>query len=82
MAGAKIPFNVCESDIWDNEPGLSWDEIKYCGDEASEEIDPIQMIIDNVLKLPTWSDFDSADLNGDGVILFEEWKTWAKGSVE
>ena len=34
------------------------------------------MILDNVLKIPTRSDFHSADLNG---LLFDEWNTWAKG---
>ena len=77
MTEAKIPFKVCESD---NKPGLTFDEVRNCG----EEDDAVTYVIDTVLKKHTgWDfdilDFESADLNGDGVLLFEEWKTFAKG---
>ena len=78
MAGAEIPFTFCE---YDNKAGLSYDEIRHCGDEhdTSYELDTVDRVIKTVLKIPTRSEFHSADLDGDSRLTFKEWKTWAQG---
>ena len=35
--------------------------------------DAAHNVIENVLRLTTSSEFKSADLNGDGILWFEEW---------
>ena len=34
------------------------------------------------IDIPTEEDFESADLNGDGTLLFEEWREWVEEQGE
>ena len=34
------------------------------------------------IDIPTKEDFDAADLNGDGTLLFEEWREWVEEQGE
>ena len=70
MAEEKMAFKVCESD---HQAGLTWQEVKNCKEKFADHLDELYM------KVPVESDFASSDLNGDGVLLFGEWKIWAKG---
>eukprot|EP00092_Neocalanus_flemingeri_P083713 GFUD01105084.1.p1 GENE.GFUD01105084.1~~GFUD01105084.1.p1 ORF type:complete len:151 (-),score=36.29 GFUD01105084.1:51-503(-) len=54
-------FAVCEVD---EEVGLTWEEVEQCEAKFAYAGVP----------LPTELDFQGYDLNGDGVLLFEEWQ--------
>ena len=56
---------MCESD---SAKGLTWAEVKSCEDGFADAA------VAHNFYLPTKDDFDSADLNGDGTLLFEEWE--------
>ena len=58
---------MCESD---SAKGLTWAEVKNCEDGFADAAAA------HNLYLPTKDDFESADLNGDGILLFVEWEEW------
>merc|ERR1712080_588635 len=79
VSGAEIPqeimqkeviaFQVCESD---GEEGLTWEEVASC----EEVYAPV--LQQSGSSVPTQEDFLSADLNSDGILLFEERVKWAE----
>ena len=82
MADMKTAFEVCE---YDKKAGLTSYEVRICmeGDSEEEDVDvdvyEEEDVDVDVLKVISELDFGSSDLNGDGVLLFDEWKTWANG---
>merc|ERR1712179_639041 len=60
-------FELCESD---KEDGLTWEEVEDCEEEFGEELSS------QGITVPTEEDFNAADLNNDGTLLFAEWKEW------
>ena len=66
-----MAFMVCDSDRM---IGLTWQEVKSC----EERFAPL-LEAENI-PIPSQADFESADLNNDGTLLFEEWQQWAEGS--
>merc|ERR1712080_547490 len=69
MQKEQIAFEVCESD---GEEGLTWEEVASC----EEVYGPV--LQQSGSSVPTQEDFLSADLNSDGILLFDEWVEWAE----
>merc|ERR1712002_399268 len=63
----KIAFQLCNTD---GDDGLTWDEVYKCEELFSQILDG------QGIDVPTKKDFDSADLNQDGILKFEEWEEW------
>merc|ERR1711955_16144 len=61
-------FEQCDTD---GDDGLSWDEVEACEDAFGD------MLEEKGIALPSEDDFNASDLNGDGILLFEEWEEWA-----
>ena len=69
-----MAFKVCD---YDKMMGLTWNEVKKCevrfGDLLALEDIPI----------PSEDDFNSADLDKDGILTTREWNEWiSKGMVQ
>ena len=62
-----MAFMVCDSDRM---VGLTWDEVEAC------EVRFADVLAAENIPLPSEADFESADLNRDGTLLFEEWEEW------
>merc|ERR1712106_731353 len=58
-------FVVCNTD---GTPGLSWAEVELCEDNFGAMLTALNITI------PSEDDFNAADLNGDGVLMLEEWE--------
>ena len=58
---------MCDADGME---GLTWAEVKKCEDDFADTAAA------HNYSLPSQADFESADLNGDGVLRFEEWEKW------
>merc|ERR1712236_161819 len=65
---AQKAFAKCDLD---KEVGLTWKEVEKCEMLAPDLADG---------KI-TKDDFDKADLNPDGTLLYEEWEKYAMGDV-
>merc|ERR1711936_1550413 len=63
-------FAICDMD---KKVGLTWKEVEKCEELFGTELE------DNNIAIPTKEDFDNADLNQDGTLLFEEWKQFVIG---
>merc|ERR1712080_526150 len=61
-------FEECESD---GEEGLTWNEVEACEDKFGT------LLAEKGIGLPSQTDFEAADLNNDGNLMFEEWMEWA-----
>ena len=53
--------------------GLTWHEVKSCEEKFADLLDA------HNVPVPSKADIWSADLNGDGTLLIEEWQKWVKG---
>ena len=62
-----MAFKVCDSDRM---VGLTWTEVEAC------EVRFADLLASQNIPLPSEADFESADLNRDGTLLFEEWEEW------
>ena len=62
-----MAFKLCEFDMM---VGLKWDEVEAC------EVRYADVLAAENIPLPSEADFESADFNGDGTLLFEEWEEW------
>ena len=60
----KVAFSVCESDKMF---GLTWHEVKSCEERYSD------LLVAHDIPVPSEDDFNQADENNDGVLMFEEW---------
>ena len=56
--------------------GLTWEEVKSCEKRFAALLDAQN------IPIPLNSDFESADLNADGTLLFEEWQQWVEEEEE
>ena len=65
-----MAFMVCDSDRM---MGLTWEEVKSCEERIAALLDAQN------IPIPSKADFESADLNGDGTLLFDEWQQWVEG---
>ena len=68
MVEERMAFRVCDSDRM---VGLTWVEVDACEERFAD-----LLAAQNILT-PSEEDFVSADLNGDGTLVFEEWQEWA-----
>merc|ERR1712243_530564 len=59
----------------DEEAGLTWEEVENCEKEFAE------VLAAQNIPVPTEEDFNSADLNSDGILFFQEWEEWV-GAME
>merc|ERR1712133_93731 len=81
LAEEEPPADIPEVGEWemkafeqgdtDGDDGLSWDEVEACEDAFGD------MLEEKGIALPSEDDFNASDLNGDGILLFEEWEEWA-----
>ena len=67
MFAEKMAFVLCDSDKMF---GLTWHEVEMCEERFAD------MLAKEDIDVPSREDFDSADLNGDGTLVMEEWKKW------
>ena len=77
MADVKNVFIVCNSD---NKAGLTRNKCKNCVDYEEYIFGDDEAVYD-ILWIQG-NNFGQSDLNGDGVLLFEEWKTWARDGMK
>merc|ERR1719312_2069480 len=63
----KKAFALCD---YDRMVGLTWDEVFKCEERFKKNITEMGILI------PTKEDFDNANLNGDSILLFEEWEKY------
>ena len=54
---------------------MTWEEVESC-EKVFAEVFAAQNITE-----PTEEDFNSADLNSDGILFFQEWEEWV-GAME
>merc|ERR1711970_1541590 len=63
----RMAFRVCDSDRME---GLTWKEVSMCEERFSN------LLTSQNIAIPSEADFRSADLNGDGRLVYGEWKQW------
>ena len=73
MAEERMAFIVCDSDRM---MGLTSQEVKSCEERFAALLDAQN------IPIPSKADFESADLNEDGTLLFEEWQQCVEGADE
>merc|ERR1712013_140612 len=61
----KKAFALCD---YDRMIGLTWEEVFKCEERFKKNI--------TEMRIPTKEDFDNANLNGDKILLFEEWEKY------
>merc|ERR1712126_205094 len=65
MEDERKAFAMCDMDKM---VGLTWREVENCEERFGD------LLLEKGIPLPSKEDFDNADLNGDGTLLFEEWE--------
>merc|ERR1712117_620044 len=73
MEDERKAFALCDMDKM---VGLTWREVENCEERLGD------MLLEKGIPLPSKEDFDNADLNGDGTLLFEEWEESIMESLE
>merc|ERR1739842_57270 len=68
-----LAFSFCNQD---EQPGLTWEEVENCEKEFAE------VLAAQNIPVPTEEDFNSADLNSDGKLFFQEWEEWVRELAE
>merc|ERR1712034_281654 len=66
-------FALCDSDRM---MGLTWKEVEKCEARYAD------LLAEQDIPIPSKEDFDAADLNGDGTLMFEEWEEWVQEQQE
>ena len=66
-----MAFKVCDSDKM---MGLTWKEVQKCEERFGE------LLTLEDIPIPSKDDFDSADVNKDGILYKEEWNEWISTS--
>eukprot|EP00091_Calanus_sinicus_P003687 TRINITY_DN1384_c0_g1_i1.p1 TRINITY_DN1384_c0_g1~~TRINITY_DN1384_c0_g1_i1.p1 ORF type:complete len:151 (-),score=76.09 TRINITY_DN1384_c0_g1_i1:90-497(-) len=66
-------FQMCDSDRM---IGLTWREVEKC------EVRFADYLEEQDIPIPSKEDFEAADLNADGTLMFEEWEEWVKEQEE
>merc|ERR1711953_152721 len=64
----RLAFMLCEAD---GEEGLTWTEVEDCEERFA------YLLTEMGQDVPTEEDFNSVDLNLDGILEFDEWAAWA-----
>merc|ERR1712045_624035 len=64
----RMAFLLCESD---GEDGLTWPEVEDCEERFG------YLLTEMGQAVPTEEDFNTVDLNSDGILKFDEWSAWA-----
>merc|ERR1712083_424444 len=64
----RLAFMLCEAD---GEEGLTWTEVEDCEERFA------YLLTEMGQDVPTEADFNSVDLNLDGILEFDEWAAWA-----
>merc|ERR1711942_560633 len=65
LEAERKAFAMCDSDKM---VGLTWKEVENCEERFAE------LIAQEEIDLPSKEAFDNADLNSNGILLFEEWE--------
>merc|ERR1711970_1001822 len=68
-----LAFSFCNQD---RKAGLTWVEVENCEKEFA-----VVLAAQNI-PVPTKEDFNSADLNSDGILFFQEWEEWVREMEE
>merc|ERR1712183_356710 len=72
-AEERLAFYFCNQD---KEEGLTWEEVENCEKEFA-----VVLAAQNI-PVPTEEDFNTADLNNDGILFFQEWEEWVREMEE
>merc|ERR1712173_147655 len=63
----EIAFAACDTD---QAEGLTWQEVEQCEEKY------LLLLGEVGIEAPSKADFEAADLDGNGALLFNEWKDW------
>merc|ERR1719318_970252 len=66
-------FALCDSDRM---MGLTWKEVEKCEARYAD------LLAEQDIPILSKEDFDAADLNEDGTLMFEEWEEWVQEQQE
>merc|ERR1712062_411403 len=68
----EIAFAACDTD---QAEGLTWQEVEQCEEKY------LLLLAEVGIEAPSKADFEAADLDGNGALLFKEWKDWAAEQI-
>merc|ERR1739842_87651 len=68
----EIAFAACDTDQVE---GLTWQEVEQCEEKY------LLLLGEVGIEAPSKADFEAADLDGNGALLFKEWKDWAAEQI-
>merc|ERR1712117_97900 len=68
----EIAFAACDTDQVE---GLTWQEVEQCEEKY------LLLLAEVGIEAPSKADFEAADLDGNGALLFKEWKDWAAEQI-
>merc|ERR1712083_191475 len=68
----EIAFAACDTD---QAEGLTWQEVEQCEEKY------LLLLAEVGIEAPSEADFKAADLDGNGALLFKEWKDWADQQI-
>merc|ERR1711994_31131 len=63
----ELAFAACDTD---QAEGLTWLEVERCEEKY------LLLLTEVGIEAPTKAEFEAADLDGNGALLFNEWKDW------
>eukprot|EP00092_Neocalanus_flemingeri_P026131 GFUD01028321.1.p1 GENE.GFUD01028321.1~~GFUD01028321.1.p1 ORF type:complete len:106 (+),score=30.72 GFUD01028321.1:60-377(+) len=69
MEDEQLAFMMCDLD---DTTGLTWLEVQTCEETYAVEI------AENNIPIPSEDNFNAADLDKDGTLLFVEWMEWVE----
>merc|ERR1711936_504547 len=68
----EIAFAACDTDQVE---GLTWQEVEQCEEKY------LLLLAEVGIEAPTKAEFEAADLDGNGALLFKEWKDWVAEQI-
>merc|ERR1712117_819060 len=68
----EIAFAACDTDQVE---GLTWQEVEQCEEKY------LLLLGEVGIEAPSKADFEAADLDGNGALLFKEWMDWAAEQI-
>merc|ERR1712192_295263 len=68
----ELAFAACDTDQVE---GLTWQEVEHCEEKY------LLLLTEVGIEAPTKADFEAADLDANGALLFKEWKDWAAEQI-
>merc|ERR1711879_450921 len=63
----ELAFAACDTD---QAEGLTWLEVERCEEKY------LLLLTEVGIEAPTKAEFEAADLDGNGALLFSEWMNW------